>query len=65
MNPIEKVMTKRQHRVQSRASCRCADRPALGDGRVDRVGVADPVIVFVLWIALHRGLHYRYRRHVS
>ncbi len=24
-----------------------------------------PVIVFVLWIVVHRGLRYRYRHHVS
>jgi hypothetical protein len=65
VNPIEKVMTTRS--TESKVALAVAALTVLLLAIGASLGSVwpIPVIVFVLWIALHQGLRYRHRHHVS
>ena len=65
MNQIEKVMTKRSTEFKVALAVAALIVLLLATGASIGSVWPTPVIVFVLWIVLHRGLRYRYRHHVS
>jgi fatty acid desaturase len=65
MNPIEKVMTKRSTEFKVALAVAALIVLLLATGASIGSVWPIPVIVFILWIALQRGLRYRYRHHVS
>jgi hypothetical protein len=65
MNPIEKVMTSRSTEFKIALAVAALIVLLLATGTSIGSVWPIPVIVFVLWTVLHRGLCYRYRHHVS
>jgi hypothetical protein len=65
MNPIEKVMTNRSTGFKVALAVAALIVLLLATGTSIGSVWPIPVIVFVLWIALHQGLRYRHRHHVS
>lgn len=65
MNPIEKLMTKRSREFKVALAVAALIILLLATGASIGSVWPIPVIVFVLWIILHRGLRYRYRHHVQ
>jgi hypothetical protein len=64
MNAIEKVMTNRSTEFKVALAVAALIILLLATGASIGSVWPIPVIVFVLWIALHRGLRYRYRHHM-
>ncbi len=65
MNPIEKVMTNRITGFKVALAVAALIVLLLAMGASSGSVWPIPVIVFVLWTVLHRGLRYNYRHHVS
>ena len=65
MNPIEKVMTDRSTEFKIALAVAALIVLLLATGTSIGSVWPIPVIVFVLWTVLHRGLRHRYRHHVS
>lgn len=65
MNPIEKVITKRSTEFKLALAVAALIVVLLATGASVGSVWPIPVIVFVLWIVLHRGLRYRHRQHGS
>ena len=65
MDPIEKVMTNRSTEFKVALAVAALIILLLATGASIGSVWPIPVIVFVLWIALHRGLRYRDRHHMS
>jgi hypothetical protein len=65
MSPIEKVMTDRSTEFKIALAVAALIVLLLATGTSIGSVWPIPVIVFVLWTVLRRGLRYRYRHHVS
>jgi hypothetical protein len=65
MSPIEKVMTNRSTEFKVALAVAALIVLLLATGTSIGSVWPIPVIVFVLWTVLHRGLRNRYRHHLS